>query len=143
MILVDVNLLVYAKMDSFAQHQAARTWLDARLSDVYAVGLPWASLLGFVRVTTNPRLFERPLPMPAARAQIDGWIALDNVFSPEPTGRHATLLDRLLTEGDRHEHVSDAHLAALAMEYGLTLMTTDRDFARFGGLRWENPIEVT
>lgn len=140
MILVDVNLLVYAKMAPMEAHDPAREWLEARLSGRYGVGLPWPSLLGFVRVTTNPRNFERPLPMPAARAQVAEWLALPPVFTPEPTHRHPEILDVLLSEADRGEHVPDAHLAALAIEYGLTLQTTDRDFARFGGLKWENPI---
>ncbi|HZD05558.1 MAG TPA: TA system VapC family ribonuclease toxin [Longimicrobiales bacterium] len=141
MILVDVNLLVYAKMATLEKHEAARTWLEGRLGDVYGVGLPWTSLLGFMRLTTNHRIFERPLSMAAARAQVDEWLALRSVFTPEPTGRHATILAALLRQGDRPRHVPDAHLAALAIEYGLTLQTTDRDFARFSGLRWENPIE--
>lgn len=141
MILVDANLLVYAKMSSMEQHEAARAWLERRLSDVYGVGLPWPSLLGFVRLTTNHRIFERPLPMSDARAQVDEWLALRPVFTPEPTARHAEILAALLREADRSRHVPHAHLAALAIEYGLTLQSTDRDFARFSGLRWENPLE--
>lgn len=140
MILVDVNLLVYAKMDSMEAHEAARTWLEGRLSGIYGVGLPWASLLGFLRLTTNPRIFEHPLSMAAARAQVHSWLALPSVFVPEPTERHAGILAALLSEAGRSSHVPDAHLAALAIEYGLTLQTTDRDFARFSGLKWENPI---
>lgn len=140
MILVDVNLLLYAKIASLEEHEAARAWLEDRLSGVYGVGLPWVSLLGFVRVATNPRIFERPLPMDDAWTQVREWLALDSVFVPEPTHRHPGVLAALLAEADRAEHVPDAHLAALATEYGLILQTTDRDFARFSGLAWENPI---
>lgn len=141
MILVDTNLLVYAKTASMEQHEAARAWLEEQLSGLYGVGLPWASLLGFLRLTTNHRIFERPLAMAAARAQVDEWLGLRSVFTPEPTERHAEILAALLAQGDRPRHVPDAHLAALAIEYGLTLQTTDRAFARFSGLRWENPLE--
>jgi uncharacterized protein len=140
-ILVDVNLLVYAKMEGTEQHPAARAWLEARLSEVPGVGLPWTSLLGFARLTTNPRIFERPLPMPEAWAQIQEWKGLPNVFTPEPAYRYAPILDALMRGVDRSADVPDAHLAALALEYDLTLASTDRGFARFPGLRWENPIE--
>lgn len=140
MILVDVNLLVYAKMRPMDEHEVARAWLEERLSDIYGVGLPWSSLLGFARVTTNPRIFERPLRMTDARTQIREWLSLPNVFVPEPTDRHVEILEALLAEADHPRHIPDAHLAALAIEYGLTLHTTDRDFARFSGLRWENPL---
>jgi hypothetical protein len=141
-ILVDTNLLVYAKMASMDRHERARAWLEARLSGIYGVGLPWASLLGFMRLTTNHRIFERPLAMAEARAQVDEWLGVGPVFTPEPTAQHPEILAALLAEGDRPRHVPDAHLAALAIEYGLVLQTTDRDFARFSGLRWENPLEA-
>lgn len=140
MIAVDVNLLVYAKMEGMADHPAARTWLEGRLSHVGGVGMPWSSLLGFVRITTNPRIFERPLSLPEAWAQVESWLSLENVFIPEPAHRFAEILADLIKEADRSQHVPDAQLAALAIEYGLILQSTDRDFARFTGLRWENPI---
>jgi hypothetical protein len=139
-ILVDVNLLVYAKMDSLPNHAAARTWLEDRLSDVPGVGLPWSSLLGFVRVTSNHRIFEKPLPLVEAWNQVRDWVALPNVFSPEPAARYPEILSTLIPDAARSEHVPDAHLAALAIEYGLTLQSTDRGFARFRGLKWENPL---
>lgn len=140
MILVDVNLLVYAKVESLEAHDPARQWLEDKLSGIYGVGLAWPSLLGFVRVSTNPRIFERPLSMAGARSQVQEWLALECVFTPEPTHRHVEILETLLADTDRSEHVPDAHLAALAIEYGLTLQTTDRGFARFSGLSWENPL---
>ena len=141
MILVDVNLLVYSKMDSLEQHEAARTWLEDRLSDVPGVGLPWASLLGFVRLTTNYRIFQHPLPVKAAWTQVREWLALPNVFVPEPAARYPEILEALMADVDRAEHVPDAHLAALSIEYGLILQSTDRGFARFRGVKWENPLE--
>lgn len=142
MILVDVNLLVYGKMQGMEQHEAARDWLETRLSGVRGVGLPRASLLGFVRLTSNHRIFERPLSVAEAHQQVREWTALDNVFVPEPAGRYPGILDAVMAEVDRPRHVHDAHLAALAIEYGLTLQSTDRDFARFSLLSWENPLEA-
>jgi len=139
-ILVDTNLLVYSWNEDSAEHVAAVEWLEDRLNGVERVGLPWASLLGFVRIVTNPRIFPAAASLDEARAQIDEWLARPNVFVPEPTSRHPELLAGLLPEAGRSDHVPDAHLAALAIAYGLTLQTTDRDFARFSGLKWENPI---
>ena len=141
MILVDTNLLIYAWNTGSPEHERAAEWLEGRLNGVAAVGLPWASLLGFVRLVTNPRVFEGALPVDTAWAQVDEWLELPNVFTPEPAQRHREILRSLTPEIGRSEHVPDAHLAALAIEYGLTLQTTDRDFARFSGLNWENPLE--
>lgn len=140
MILVDTNLLVYAWNEGASQHEAAALWLEERLNGLTGVGLPWPSLLGFVRLVTNRRIFQGARTPDEAWAQVDEWLALQNVFTPEPTDRHPEILRALMKEVGRPEHVPDAHLAALAIEYGLTLQTTDRDFARFSGLKWENPI---
>lgn len=142
MILVDTNLLVYAWNAGSSQHARAAEWLEDRLNGVAAVGLPWASVLGFVRLVSNPRVFDGAMPVEAAWSQVDEWLALPNVFTPKPAQRHREILGSLVSEIGRSEHVPDAHLAALAIEYGLTLQTTDRDFARFSGLKWENPLEA-
>ena len=141
MILVDANLLIYAHVDSFAQHAQARTWLDDRLNGSAPVGLPWPSLLGFLRVTTNPRIFERPAPMSQAWRQVMAWLVCERAWIPPPTERHGEILGALLDAlGVQANLVPDAHLAALALEHGLILCSTDGDFARFSGLRWENPL---
>ena len=141
MILVDANLLIYAHVGSFAQHEIAREWLDRQLSGVPRVGLPWVSLLAFLRIVTNPRLFDRPEPMAAAWEQVRAWLACETVWVPEPTAHHAELLGALLALPGVHGGlVPDAHLAALAMEHGLILCSADGDFARFPGLRRMNPI---
>lgn len=142
MILVDANLLIYAKVSDFAQHEEARAWLDAELAARTGVGLPWPSLLAFVRLVSNPRIFERPLSVPEAWSQVEEWLDLAVTWIPEPTERHRSILASLVPEVGRPELVPDAHLAALAMEYGLVLHTTDRDFARFTGLRWLNPLDA-
>lgn len=140
MILVDTNILVYAWNVDASDHERAAAWLEDRLNGVPGVGLPWASLLGFVRLVTNRRIFETPPPVEAAWAQVDEWLSLPNVFTPEPTQRHAEILGRLMPEVGRSNLIPDAHLAALAIEFGLTLQSSDRDFARFSGLKWENPL---
>ncbi len=141
MILVDVNVLLAAKMSSYGHHEAARRWLDDRLNAVARVGMPWLSLLGFVRLASNPRVFSRPLSVHEGLGQVQEWLELDNVWIPEPTCEHAAVLARLAREaGASARLVSDLHLAALAVEHGLVVCSRDRDFARFPGLRWEDPL---
>lgn len=141
MILLDANILVYAHVSSFARHQAARGWLDEQLSGPAPVGLPWASLLAFLRLVTNPRVFEHSEPMAEAWRQVHAWLACESVWIPQPTERHAEILGGFLALAGVHGNlVPDAHLAALAVEHGLTLCSTDGDFARFPGLRWLDPV---
>ncbi len=141
MILVDANLLIYARVSSMPQHVAARAWLEGVLNGPSPVGLPWASLLAFVRLVTNPRVFERPEPIPTASAQVREWLACERAWIPCPTDQHAHVLERLMLEiGSRSDLVPDAHLAAIAVEHGLIVCSADGDFARFRGVRWENPL---
>ena len=141
MILVDANLLVYAHANSFAQHERAREWLDGQLNGTASVGLPWASLLAFLRLVTNPRVFERPEPMLKAWRQVISWMDCETVWIPQPTERHSDLLGELLAVTGVHANlVPDAHLAALAIEHGLMLCSADTDFGRFPSLRWQNPL---
>jgi toxin-antitoxin system PIN domain toxin len=141
MILVDANLLVYARVASLPPHEAARAWLDERLSGTAAVGLPWPSLLAFLRLVTNPRIFSKPETTASAWEQVEAWLASSAVWIPLPTDRHQEVLRSLLQAAStRANLIPDAHLAALALEHGLTLCSTDGDFARFPGVRWENPL---
>jgi toxin-antitoxin system PIN domain toxin len=142
-ILVDVNILLYASNAEADQHAESRDWLDGRLSGAAPVGLPWAVLLGFLRIATNPRAFRSPLTMAVAWQQVSTWLGAETVWTPEPTERHAAILGELLAlPGVYGNLVSDAHLAALAIEHGLTLCSTDGDFARFPGLTWLNPLST-
>ena len=103
----------------------------------------WLSLLAFLRVATNPRAFRSPLTMAVAWEQVSTWLSVETVWTPEPTERHATVLGELLAlPGVYGNLVPDAHLAALAIEHGLTLCSTDGDFARFPGLTWLNPLSA-
>ena len=141
MILVDANLLVYACARMLPQHDRARAWLDARLNGPEQVGLPWASLLAFVRVVSNPRIFEPAETIAGAWGRVEEWLDRDPVWIPAPTERHQSVLGAFLRHVvDRPKLVPDAHLAALAIEHGLTVCSTDGDFARFPGVRWENPL---
>lgn len=141
MILVDANLLVYSHVSSFPQHERARDWLDRQINGTALVGLPWGSLLAFLRLVTNPRVFDRPEPMSRAWDQVHAWLGNETVWIPQPSDRHATLLGELLAlPGMQGNLVPDAHLAALAIEHGLQLCSTDGDFARFTDLRLIDPL---
>lgn len=142
MILVDANLLLYAAVKDFRQHEAARTWLDAQLNGTARVGLPWVSLLAFVRIASNPRVFERPATVAEAWERVTAWLECGPAWTPIETERHRDVLDGLLRGVSSSKLVPDAHLAALAIEHGLTLCTTDGDFARFSDLRVANPLEA-
>lgn len=141
MILVDVNLLIYAHVINTDHHAVAREWLDAELNSVGRVGLPWQSLIGFVRVVTNPRIFPGPESVEDAWRQVEAWLDVPGVWIPQPADQHRAIIGRLLRENpSAGKLVPDAHLAALAIEHGLTLCSSDGDFARFRGLRWQNPL---
>lgn len=141
MILVDANLLLYARFRDFAQHEAAHGWLDAQLNARHRVGLPWPSLLAFLRLSTNPRVFAAPLSAEVAWRQVQDWLGVASVWVPAPTTRHAETLGRLIRSSQATgKLMPDAHLAALAIEHQLVLCTTDGDFARFDELRLENPL---
>jgi hypothetical protein len=140
-ILVDANILLYACNTAADRHTESRSWLDGKLNGMAPVGLPWSSVLAFLRIATNPRAFRTPLTMPAAWGQVSSWLSAEPVWTPEPTERHAEVFGQLLVlPGVYGNLVPDAHLAALAIEHGLTLCSTDGDFARFPGLVWNNPL---
>jgi hypothetical protein len=141
MILIDANILLYAHHPAFDQHEPARRWLDAQLNGPTRVGLPWASLLAFVRISASPRILERPLSVMQAWRQVEDWLALEPVWTPTPTDRHRAILAALMPHcATASALVADAHLAALAIEHGIEVCTVDADFSRFPGLRWRNPL---
>lgn len=144
MILSDANLLLYAKVADYPQHSAAITWFEEQINGPGRIGLPWPSLLAFLRIVTNPKIYESPLEINVAWAQINEWLALPNIWILLPTEQHATILGQLLHETQANANLApDAHLAALAIEHGLEVCTTDTDFARFTGCRWHHPLQIT
>jgi toxin-antitoxin system PIN domain toxin len=139
--LPDVNLLLYAIDEESPSHDAAREWLEAVLSDTEAVAFAWTVLLGFLRISTNPAAFERPLTADEALDYIDSWLAQPAATLVDPTHEHSRTLRLLLSPlGTAGNLTSDAHLAALAIEHGAELCSSDNDFSRFEDLRWINPL---
>jgi toxin-antitoxin system PIN domain toxin len=141
MILIDANLLLYAYDASSAQHQRAHAWLSRVLAGPQPVRFAWMSLLAFLRIGTDSRIFARPLTIAEAEAAVASWLALPAVAIVDPGERHWTILSELLRAAQpRAALVMDAHLAALAIEHGITLCTSDRDFSRFPAVRLLNPL---
>jgi uncharacterized protein len=142
MILVDANILLYAEDQLSPHHSAAREWWDAQLSGAAPVCLCWTVLGAFIRIGTNPRVFEQPLSLDQAIARVQSWIDQPCVQLVQPTKRHWAVFQKMLRDGQAAANlVSDAHLAALAIEHGCELFSTDSDFSRFPGIRWRNPLQ--
>ncbi len=139
--LVDANLLLYAVDRTSVFHERAQRWLTEQLNGDRRVGLPWQSLVAFVRISTHPRASASPLSPRDALSHVRDWLAPDIAWIPHPGPGHAAILTRLIdTYQLRGNLISDAHLAALAIEHGLTLASADTDFARFRELTWSNPL---
>lgn len=140
MILLDANLLVYAHAPASPRHRSARAWFEEVMSEPDQIGFPWPTLLAFVRLMGNRHAAGRPAPLRESWSRVEGWLARPQSWIPGPTARHQQILAGLLDGETRPDIVNDAHLAALAFEHGLTVCSTDRDFSRFPGIRWENPL---
>jgi len=142
--IVDANVLLYAVNDESADHERARAWLESALSNHDdPVGLPWLVVLAFLRVATNPRVFAEPLSVDVAARAIDAWLAQQNVRLVRERENHWERYRALLLEaGTAGNLTSDIHLAALALTHDAVLVSFDNDFARFSGLRWENPGHI-
>ena len=141
MIVPDVNLLIYAVNEEAPFHEEAKAWLEAALSGNETVGLSWNVVLAFLRVTTRPGLFRKPLKVGTAFDLVSTWLDQSSVTIVHPGPRHLHLLSSLLAPlGIGGNLGSDAHLAALAIEQGAELHSSDSDFSRFTGLKWRNPL---
>ena len=141
MILVDANLLLYAEDSLSERHVAARGWWDSQLSGSDPVGLSWPVLNAFIRISTNARLHQRPLTLKEAIERVQSWFNQSCVRMVQPTDQHWGIFQQVLRVGNAVGNlVSDAHLAALAIEHNCVLQSTDVDFSRFRGLKWQNPI---
>lgn len=139
--IIDANILIYSVDESSASHDQAQSWLTDVLNGSVLVGLPWPSLLAFVRLSTHPRLARYPLTGAQAWSIVEGWLSAPAAWIPQPTAQHAEVLGTLIrSHGLAGNLIPDAHLAALAVEHGVTLCSADTDFARFPEVRWVNPL---
>ncbi len=140
--LPDANLLIYALDQTSPHHKSALSWLEQILSGTEPIGFTWAVLLAFVRITTRPQLSANPLEPSAAMDIVDSWLAQPCALVLHPTERHSAILRGLIEPlGTAGNITTDAHLAALAIEYGGEVCSADTDFGRFPGLRWVNPLQ--
>jgi toxin-antitoxin system PIN domain toxin len=140
---LDANLLLYAYDSASAQHTAARAWIEQLFSGSEPVALPWPTICAFLRIMTNPRLPGERFTLGEATLVVESWFAQPNIRALGPGENHWQILSQLLVEGQAAGPlISDAHLAAITIEHGGVLHTTDRDFSRFSGLRWKNPLQV-
>jgi uncharacterized protein len=140
-IILDVNILIYAVNRDAALHLRAKSWLEAALSGTETIGIPWIVILAFLRLTTRAGLFRNPMPMDAAFDVLESWLEQPPVIIVDPGPRHRTILRGLLVAiGTGGNLTSDAHLAALALENRAELCSFDQDFLRFPDLKWRNPL---
>lgn len=141
--IVDLNVLLYVVNEDAPHHDRVAAWWQGALNGDETIGLAWIVVSGFLRVSTHRRVFPQPLSAEDAALQIDDWLALDVISLVTETREHWRTLRSLLAEtGVAGNLMTDAHLAALAITRGATLASCDADFARFPGLRWENPCGV-
>jgi toxin-antitoxin system PIN domain toxin len=139
--IVDTSVLLPAITPSLPQHARARSALEAAINDDRPVGLTWVVVNAFLRLTTKPGLFERPLTLDEAWELVDDWLGHPNVHVVQETTEHARLWSELLrAAGTGGDLTTDAWIAAIAVAHGASVLTLDSDFARFPGLRWENPL---
>lgn len=143
MIIPDVNLLLYATISAFPQHLPARSWWEAAVNGSETIGLTAPAIFGFLRLSTNARIFTEPMSVDAAGAVVHDWLAQPNVELLSPSAEHLDIALRLLTAvGTGGNLTTDAQLAAYAIEWQGEMYSNDTDFARFSGLRWVNPLAV-
>lgn len=139
--ILDANLLLYARNRADPRHEAAAGVVQDALNGPRRVGLPWQTLTAFLRIATHPRVFPSPLTAGAAAEQVEDWLAAPAAWVPVPTSRHSEiLLDLVRGLRVTGALIGDAHLAALALEHGVAIWSTDADFARFTGLTWHDPL---
>ncbi len=141
MILPDVNILLYAYDREALNHKQARRWWEETVNGSEEIGFAWVVVLGFLRIATHRKAFQNPLPVAEAIQDVRSWLNQPVALLLTPGESHAGALFGLIESmGTAGDLVTDAHLAALAIEYGARIATTDRDFARFRGVKWFNPL---
>ena len=139
--ILDANLLLYARNKADPLHGPARAWVESALNGESRIGLPWVTLGAFLRIATSPRVFSDPLSPAEAWRQVERWLDAPTAWVPEPSHRYRAIVGRLIREhAVAGPLVPDAQLAALAIDHGVPLASTDADFARFRDLRWINPL---
>jgi toxin-antitoxin system PIN domain toxin len=139
--LIDASVLLYAADSASPFHERVATWLEGVLNGPRRVGFAWPSITAFLRIVTHARALDRPLTAEQAWIYVEEWLTCDNAWIPQPTASHAAVLGGLITSADlRGNLISDAHLAALAIEHGLQVCSADTDFARFSQVRWVNVL---
>jgi toxin-antitoxin system PIN domain toxin len=144
MILVDANLLIYAVDQDAPRHDKARRWLEQTLSGNTETGLAWIVVLAFLRITTHPKIMRKPMAVEIALEYVSSWLRQPFVSFIRPGKRHWPVFRNLVNAtGTAGNLTSDAHLAALAIEYGCDLYSADYDFQRFPGIRHVNPLAVS
>lgn len=142
MTIIDLNLLLCVVNADAPQHDRARGWWEAAINDEEPLALPWVVVLGFLRLSTNPRVFPSPLSTRAAVDRVEKWLSQPSVRIVREKDDHWGTLARLLADsGTAGNLTTDAHLAALAITHDATLMSTDADFGRYPQLRWKNPLK--
>ena len=142
MIVLDANIFLYAYDSASSHHRKARDWIEHTFSEAPSIGIPWQTIAAFLRIATNSKLPGDRFSLEEASLIVDTWLAQPNVRTLSPGEEHWRIFRRVASEGQaRGTLIADAQLAALTIEYGGTLHTTDRDFARFPGLNWINPLE--
>ena len=143
MIVPDVNLLLYAFNSGSPHYNAARRWWEGLVNDTEQVGLPWAVIISFIRLATHPRMLTPPMTTAQAIGYVRDWLDYNHIVPINPGAAHLMLAQRILdAAGAGGDLVPDAHIAALAMEYGAEVHSNDADFSRFPGLQWRNPLAV-
>jgi uncharacterized protein len=143
MILSDANILIYSYNKSAQEHEVCKKWFEEQLSKPDAFAFSWQAITAFMRITTTARLFPQTFTYEQVSVFVESWLSQPNVKILSPTSRHWTIFSRIIRENKiQGPLMMDAHLAALAIEHGATLATTDRDFARFDGLKIVNPLKT-
>ncbi len=141
MIVIDVNLLLYAYTPNSLSHKKAVAWLETTLSQDESIGLPWQVISAFIRIVTNRKVPGFSRPVEEAISAVEEWLKQPNVRVLTPGDGHWPIFRRMIVEGQASgDLVSDAQIAAMTIEYGGVLYSADRDFSRFPGLRWVNPL---
>ena len=141
MILPDVNILIYAHNEASENHEKAKQWLEEKLKGSEIICFSWQTITAFLRILTNSKLFANPLTLKQAFEIVEQWLSRPNAVVLEPTANFMTIFQKIAVDGQANGALlMDAHLAALALEHGATLATTDRDFSRFDGLKIETPF---